>query len=72
MESSQKLVGGSVYEVDTPTAVVLSRGTFGIDADASGSAITVDEGEVVARIIETKQEVRIQKQETADISKKKL
>ncbi len=67
----QKLIGGSIYEVNTPTAVATVRGTtFAIDADASGSAITVDEGEVVARIIETKQEVRIQKQETADISKK--
>lgn len=76
----QKLIGGSVYEVDTPTAVATVRGTtFGIDTDASGSAITVDEGTVTAKIVDTKtperkiiQEVKIEKQQTAEITHKRV
>lgn len=76
----QKLIGGSVYEVDTPTAVATVRGTtFGIDTNASGSAITVDEGTVTAKIVDTKtperkiiQEVKIEKQQTAEITHKRV
>lgn len=76
----QKLVGASVYEVNTPTAVATVRGTaFGIDADASGSAITVDEGTVTAKVVDTKtperrviQEVKIEKQQTVEITPKRV
>lgn len=76
----QKLIGTSVYEVNTPTAVATVRGTsFGVDANASGSAITVDEGEVIAKIIDEKtpdrkviREVRIQKQEVVEVLRKRV
>lgn len=76
----QKLVGASVYEVNTPTAVATVRGTaFGIDANASGSAVTVDEGTVSAKLVDTKSpdrkiisEVQIHKQEQVEITRQKV
>lgn len=76
----QKLVGSSVYEVNTPTAVATVRGTaFGIDANASGSAVTVDEGTVSAKLVDTKtpdrkiiSEVQIHKQEQIEITPQKV
>ena len=76
----QKLVGASIYEVNTPTAVATVRGTaFGIDTNASGSAVTVDEGTVSAKLVDTKSperkiisEIKIEKHEQVEITRQKV
>jgi hypothetical protein len=76
----QKLMGSSVYEVNTPTAVATVRGTaFGVDADPTKSAFTVDEGTVSAKLVDTKSperkiisEVQIHKQEQIEITPQKV
>ncbi|MBI5358481.1 FecR domain-containing protein [Candidatus Amesbacteria bacterium] len=76
----QKLVGSSVYEVNTPTAVATVRGTaFGVDADPTKSAFTVDEGTVSAKLVDTKSperkiisEIKIEKHQQAEVTLQKV
>lgn len=76
----QKLIGASVYEVNTPTAVATVRGTiFAIDADASQSAVIVDEGTVGAKLVDPKnperkivQEIKIERQQMLEVNRQKI